>query len=1502
MTTRIKLRRDTAANWTTTNPILAAGEPGLETDTGKVKYGNGTTPWTQLSYGGGDGATLTAEGNVVITAGSTEHWIATQRSQEGNTIPGALRYDSEGNLYSLTTTEENNDEYYIAVLTKYTAAGAIAWQKSFSECYPVALAIDSSDRAHISLHSEQSPVVTVMQFSATGTPGWKKEYVIGPVESFQGFIEEKSTTTLAFALTVFNGETFPGPTAVLIMEISIADGSVLLKKSIQLPGSDALVIATGIDVDPDENVFVTGYYVDDNDDLNKMFIEKLDEDLEPVWSKRLEAPNNYDMYGGDCASDALGNIYVVGTYNVETTNSNSDDSNFDDQSAGILTKLNSSGVVQWTRRLGPGPCGSWIAGLTATATGDVYLSSLTFAKKTGPLPGAAEYEREFLGQKKMIVARYDTQGAVVWQRYVDVANLEEEEYNSEGGPGGRGQAIAVFGDKFAVDGYGYSWNTTPFEDGQSADDEYDYFVVQLPTAGTALTIGDLSFIESRVPARFVTHTVADSLLTHENWDPSITAENSTLVADADTTVANNIVKSETYQYTFGADGTLTIPNDGDLKLTQTQVGWFIGIDSREDNDDIEGDCIAVDSQGNSYIGGDEDDDDRAFVMKVSPEGERLWSVTVYEDDNGDNTYMTALKIHPTTGNIMVLAEVSANYSYSVLFTLDQDTGRLLDVTEFKDSNADVYLNSIAWTSTGTYVLGGEKNGEFSPEYPVVPQTGSGTGLIQILRSAVPANRISTNWQIGGTEIAPFQNIAYIERYQNLTGTVREGSGATFDIINNGNGTYSAGTVNSGTNYLPGHKIKILGTSLPGAENTSTFTAGAEYTVGQVAFDSQDGLNGPWSLGIDSTLTNITSLITTGTTLTLTVGTSTVSTSVVSTGGEFNGFTLYQVGDLSSFGTTGTTIDSITVGLGTYASGATPDNDIVITVQTVGSSGNITGVGNSGTAAGTFGATATAVTGTNYEVGSGFTFNFEGPRDSTDYGDNQVFNPTNFGSNYTNGDVITVLGTSLGGASPANNMTFSLQVENGQVQYAYNVAGTSQTSTWKIETTAQVDFAGTGSWSITYSQNDQCLLVTPTWQRIFGTDTDASDSITTLTVDSQDNIIAVGDGFGELAADDFEDLAVVYKFNSAGTLQWVRQLNTESNDAEGHSVVTIGTDIYVVHENDDGDSFVSKLDSTGTVKWQRRTEGQGITIARTPDGNLLVAVEDDSSETITTDEDYAIKIFLLTPAGETVWKRWLSPNIDYDAYIGSSGECLFTDTNSFYITGRNNSDGDDWAWAARLPLDGSGTGEYGQFCYTDVNTLINNNAGLYDFNYNIDVVDIDNVNNYAGPLSNSSDPLVSTATAVTVTTNNINDYDVSSYYPPIVVETVQDTDGGHIVFADGSHQSTSATDVPQRLFNGIKYTLGMKDRGHHILCTDDLESIRIPYNSRVEFPIGTVITIVNPRGDGVVINTEGSSIQVMIPGDSNYSNGGTFLVSEYGMATLLKIGTDQWVLAGNVGAD
>lgn len=47
---QIQIRRGTAAEWTSANSILAAGELAVESDTNKMKVGNGSTAWNSLSY------------------------------------------------------------------------------------------------------------------------------------------------------------------------------------------------------------------------------------------------------------------------------------------------------------------------------------------------------------------------------------------------------------------------------------------------------------------------------------------------------------------------------------------------------------------------------------------------------------------------------------------------------------------------------------------------------------------------------------------------------------------------------------------------------------------------------------------------------------------------------------------------------------------------------------------------------------------------------------------------------------------------------------------------------------------------------------------------------------------------------------------------------------------------------------------------------------------------------------------------------------------------------------------------------------------------------------------------------------------------------------------------------------------------------------------------------------------------------------------------------------
>lgn len=52
MAVQIQLRRGSAAEWSSVNPVIAQGEFVLELDTGRFKLGNGVSRWNDLNYSG----------------------------------------------------------------------------------------------------------------------------------------------------------------------------------------------------------------------------------------------------------------------------------------------------------------------------------------------------------------------------------------------------------------------------------------------------------------------------------------------------------------------------------------------------------------------------------------------------------------------------------------------------------------------------------------------------------------------------------------------------------------------------------------------------------------------------------------------------------------------------------------------------------------------------------------------------------------------------------------------------------------------------------------------------------------------------------------------------------------------------------------------------------------------------------------------------------------------------------------------------------------------------------------------------------------------------------------------------------------------------------------------------------------------------------------------------------------------------------------------------------
>ena len=169
MATKIQLRRDTAANWEASNPVLSQGEPGLAIDTNTVKYGDGVTDWKSLP----------SSTDHAMTASSGNQWQ--YRTSSGST--------------SFT----------------YTIAGHVRTQ------FTVPLAQVSGDTTTLLIDIATHPTITSVEtalYNYNHSNGGQPYFFIN--DNWQGFIDNYSLNAGIVTITFDAGYSFNEGDQVLI--------------------------------------------------------------------------------------------------------------------------------------------------------------------------------------------------------------------------------------------------------------------------------------------------------------------------------------------------------------------------------------------------------------------------------------------------------------------------------------------------------------------------------------------------------------------------------------------------------------------------------------------------------------------------------------------------------------------------------------------------------------------------------------------------------------------------------------------------------------------------------------------------------------------------------------------------------------------------------------------------------------------------------------------------------------------------------------------------------------------------------------------------------------------------------------------------------------------------------------------------------------------------------------------------------------------------------------
>ena len=500
---------------------------------------------------------------------------------------------------------------------------------------------------------------------------------------------------------------------------------------------------------------------------------------------------------------------------------------------------------------------------------------------------------------------------------------------------------------------------------------------------------------------------------------------------------------------------------------------------------------------------------------------------------------------------------------------------------------------------------------------------------------------------------------------------------------------------------------------------------------------------------------------------------------------------------------------------------------------------------------------------------------------------------------------TTVGEITFSTADGNDLTCQA-VENGALSNIMFVGGTPGPTNLRIDMAFNMgytteDFTG-AQISFQFATNSRAFVWTSSWAKYYEpSNVNGYTYGYTIAVDPGAGLVVGG-------KDDNENRPFIWKLDANGSTTWVKILNNDNTNVYGLAVSRTNGSIYFATTY----QSVNKLNSSGTLLKRVNTTGSWnfntpmLELEQQLDGEEYLYVGGGYNGIWSNNSGFLVS--KLTSDLVPVWSRNMYNN-DSTLYTGYSYSAL-----KHFVLGKDKATlvGYTYAYA-----DNNYNGYLASISTTDnFEPGFRNNWYMEipggEVGYQNSTADFSTVNILtSGVTIRSSSLIYEDDTAGHVWINWT--------WKSIIVNLNSTTNGivgvESIKFADGGTLDHNPGDIPASptdfAHTGWAYTLQLSDRGRFIMNQriPDNTSVQnlyitVPSNVNVSFPVGSVITLINSHpstsnGWWIYVQPENwsnnDSPRIWATG---YSYNSTWGFQGIQTATLMKIGSNEWLLTAN----